>query len=110
MQLVSERGAHGHARPRALRLRHQGAEPRTGGPGGREADHRGRGKAGGGKELSAELHRSEPGGVPSHGFPPAGPPPSPLTDPAAPPAGPAGVQPRFLLTEALNAADTRLFD
>lgn len=59
-QPVSVRRAHGHEGASVLHLSHQGAEPCAGGTGGRQADHRGRGQAGGGKELAAELHRSEP--------------------------------------------------
>lgn len=100
-QPVPVRRAHGHAGARALRLGHQGAEPRAGGPGGRQADHRGRGQAGRGKELSAELHRSELGGVAAHGVPAAGPAPSSLADAPAPPAGPAAVQPHLQPSETI---------
>lgn len=78
-------GAHGHACASTLRVSHQRAEPHPGGPGGWQADHRGRGQARGGKELAKELHRSEPGGVAPHGLPPAGPTSSSLANlPAAP--------------------------
>lgn len=103
VQSVSVRGAHGHACACTLRLRHQGAEPRPRRPGRRQADHRGRRQAGGGKELAKELHRSEPGGIAPHGLPPAGPASSSLTNPPAAPARPAGVQPHFKLPETLAA-------
>lgn len=47
LQSVPKHGVHGHAGPGALRLGHQRAEPRPGGPGGRQADHRRCGQAGG---------------------------------------------------------------
>lgn len=103
VQSVSVHGAHGHAGSGALRLSHQRAEPRLGGPGGRQADHRGRGQASGGKELAEELHRSEPGGIAAHGLPPAGPASSSLPNPPAAPARPAGVQPHFQLPQTLAA-------
>lgn len=100
--------AHGHAGARPQRLCHQGAEPRPGGPGRRQADHRRRGPAGGGKELPAELHRSEPGGVAAHGLPAAGPAAGSLAHAPAPPAGPAGVQPHVQPTQTLAAGFTLL--
>lgn len=101
VQPVSLLGAHGHAASRPQRLRHQGAEPRPGGPGWRQADHRRRGQAGGGKELSEELHRSEPGGLAAHGLAAAGAAPSSLANAATPPAGPVGVQPHVQPAETL---------
>lgn len=92
VQSVSVHGAHGHARAHTLRLCHQGAEPYPGGPGGWQADHCRRGKAGGGKELAEELHRSEPGGVATHGISPVGPPSGSLANPPAAPARSTGVQ------------------
>lgn len=102
-QSVSVLGAHGHEGAGALRLGLQRAEPRPGGPGGRQADHRGRGQAGGGKELAEELHRSEPGGIAAHGLPLAGPASSSLANPPAAPAQPAGVQPHIQLPQTLAA-------
>lgn len=101
MQFVSVYGAHGHAGASALCLGHQGAESHPRWPGRRQADHRGRRQASGGKELAEELHRSEPGGIAPHGLPPAGPASSSLANPPAAPARPAGVQPHVKLPETL---------
>lgn len=95
VQPVSVHGAHGHARAHTLCLGHQRAEPYPGWPGGWQADYCRRGKAGGGKELAEELHRSEPGGVTTHGISPLGPPSGSLTNPPAAPARPIGVQYRI---------------
>lgn len=109
LQSVSVHGAHGHAGGGALRLGHKRAEPRPGGPGGRQADHRGRGQASGGKELAEELHRSESGGIAAHGLPPAGAAAGPLTDTTAAPARPAGVQSRPLQLPQTLAAPCPFF-
>lgn len=101
VQPVSVHGAHGHARSHTLCLGHQGAEPYLGGPGGWQADHCRRGKAGGGKELAEELHRSEPGGVTTHGISPVGPPSGSLANPPAAPARSAGVQHHLHLPQTL---------
>lgn len=103
VQFVSVHGAHGHASASALRLGHQGAEPRPRRPGRRQADHRGRRQAGGGKELVEELHRSESGGFAPHVLPPAGAAASSFSNPPAAPARPARVQPHVELPETIAA-------
>lgn len=94
-QPLSLCGAHGHACAGPLRLGHQGAEPRPGRPGGRQADYRGCGEAGGGKKLAEELHRSESGGFTADGLSSSGAVTSSLTHSPAPSARPAGLQPFF---------------
>lgn len=103
VQSVSVHGAHGYAGASAVRLSHKRAEPSPGGPGGWQADHRGRGQAGRGKELAEELHRSEPGGIATNGLPSAGAASSSLTDTPVAPARPAGVQPHVQFPQTLAA-------
>lgn len=102
VQPFSVHGAHGHACTHTLCHGHQGAEPHLGGPGGWQADHCRCGQAGGGKELATELHRSEPGGVTTHGISLVGPPSGSLTNPPAAPARPTGVQHRIQLLQTLT--------